>query len=399
MPQFAKSLDGITGSAIRDLLALLRAEGIISFGGGNPSAESFPTQEIRALADELLATAGPTLLQYGATEGSPALRMAVAEHLLAPRGVSAPPECILPTSGSSQAIDLICRAYVDPGDVVLVEAPTFLGALQTIRISGAKLVSVPSDGEGVLTDALEELMRLHRPKLFYCIPTFQNPSGKTLGLARRKRIAELARAYDVMVVEDDPYYALRYRGAELPPIKSFDESGHVLLLNSFSKTMSPGMRVGVLTGPADAVRKMVILKQGADTLTTPLMQAVAAAFLARGMMPGQLARIRPMYASRLDAMLGALDAHFPEECAYTRPEGGLFVWGECTGLDMLALMPRALEEAKAAYIPGAHFFVDPEAHRGTFRLNFSGCCPEDIPLGVQRLGTLMKKALQEGRAR
>lgn len=396
MPQFAKSLEGITGSAIRDMFKLLGAGDMISFGGGNPSASSFPAAQIRAILDELLDARGPELLQYAATEGYAPLREAVSEHMLKPRGVFVPDSCILPTSGSSQAIDLVCRAYVDPGDVVLVESPTFLGALQTIRISGARLVSVPGDAEGVIPDELERLMALYRPKLFYCIPTFQNPSGRTLGLARRKRIAQLAELYDVLVVEDDPYYALRYCGGEIAPIKSFDASEHVMLLNSFSKTMSPGMRVGVAVGPAEALRKMVILKQGCDTITPPLMQAVAAEFLARGFMPGQLSRICPEYARRLETMLAAIDIHFPEECVCTRPEGGLFVWAECPGLDALDLLRRATSEAKVAFIPGVHFYAEADAPRHTLRLNFSGCCIENMSVGLERLGKLMKVELARG---
>jgi 2-aminoadipate transaminase len=393
MPQFAKNLDGVTGSAIRELFKLLAAADMISFGGGNPSASSFPIDQIREIADFLLKTKGPELLQYAATEGYAPLKKAVTEHMLSPRGVCATEANILPTSGSAQAIDLICRVYIDPGDAVLVESPTFLGALQTIRISGARIVSVPSDSEGVLTDELERLIIKHKPKLFYCIPTFQNPSGKTLGVERRRRIAQLGEQYDVMIVEDDPYYALRYRGTEMPPIKSFDRADRVLLLNSFSKTMSPGMHVGFVTGPQEALRKMVIVKQGADTITTPLMQAVAAEFLARGLMPGQLARIRPEYAVRLDAMLSALEAYMPDECVHTCPEGGQFVWGECPGLDMYALVQRAMGEAKVAYIPGVHFYAEPEAFCHTFRLNFSGCRLDDIPVGLKRLGELMKREL------
>lgn len=393
MPQFSHSLDGITGSAIRELFKLLAAGDIISFGGGNPSAESFPVDEIRAIANELLLEKGPEILQYGATEGYAPLRRAVNEHMLKPRGVDVPDSAILPTTGSSQAIDLLCRAYIDPGDVILVEAPTFLGALQTMRISGAKLVGVPSDDEGVMVDELERLMRLHHPKFFYCIPTFQNPSGRTIGVERRQKIAQLAEEYDVTVVEDDPYYALRFSGQELPPIKHFDRHDRVVLLNSFSKTMSPGMRVGAAVGPADLIRKMIIIKQGADTITPTLMQAIAAEFLTRGLLGPQLARICPAYGRRLDTMLSAMDEYFPEECAYTRPEGGLFVWGECRALDMLALVTRATGEKKVAYIPGVHFFSDPAGHEGTFRLNFSGYPIEDIPVGIQRLGDLMKDAL------
>ncbi len=393
MPQFSKNLDGITGSAIRELFKLLQAGDVISFGGGNPSASSFPVDEIREITGALLEEKGRELLQYGPTEGYAPLRRAVSRHMLEPRGVNVPEECILPTSGSSQAIDLICRVYIDPGDVILVEAPTFLGALQTMRISGARLVSVPVDDEGVDVGALERLMREHKPKLFYCIPTFQNPTGRTLPPARRRRISELAEEYDVMVVEDDPYYALRYSGEPVPPIKSFDRGGRVLLLNSFSKTMSPGMRVGIVAGPADAIRKMVIIKQGADTITPTLMQATAAEFLERGLMPAQLARIRPEYARRLNVMLESMDEYFPRECVYTRPEGGLFVWGECPGLDMLSLVGKAMRERKVAYVPGVHFFAEPGDFRHTFRLNFSGCCIEDIPVGLKRLGELMKEEL------
>lgn len=393
MPQFSHSLDGITGSAIRELFKLLAAGDIISFGGGNPSAESFPVEEIRLIADDLLSSKGPEILQYGATEGYAPLRHAVNEFMLKPRGIDVPDTQILPTTGSSQAIDLLCRAYIDPGDVILVEAPTFLGALQTMRISGAKLVGVPSDDEGVMVDELETLIRTHHPKLFYCIPTFQNPSGRTIGVARRRRIAELAGQYDITVIEDDPYYALRFAGQELPPIKHFDKSGRVVLLNSFSKTMSPGMRVGAAVGQPDLLRKMTIIKQGADTITPTLMQAIAAEFLSRGMLAPQLARICPAYGLRLNTMLSAMDEYFPEECSYTRPEGGLFVWGECKALDMLSLVSRATGEKKVAYIPGVHFFCDPEGHEGTFRLNFSGCPIDDIPVGIRALGELMKDAL------
>ena len=361
MPAYAHRMDGITGSAIRELFKLLSKGDIISFGGGNPSSSSFPVEQVKEITDYLLNEKAEQMLQYGATEGYAPLRSAISEHMLKPKGVDADESCILPTTGSMQGMDLICRIFLDRGDKVLVEAPTFLGVLQTLKIAGAELISVPSDDEGVITEELEKLIKEHRPKLFYCIPTFQNPSGKTLGLERRKAIARLAAEYDMIVAEDDPYCDLRYRGEPLPPIKKFDTSGNVILLNSFSKIISPGIRVGSAYATADIIRKMTIAKQGVDTHTANLTQAIA--------------------------------AEFPEECTYTRPEGGLFVWGECRGLDMLKLVPRATEEKKIAYIPGVHFYAQPEGHEGTFRLNFSGTAFENIEKGMKLMGELMKEEL------
>ena len=387
MPEFATRMEGITGSAIRAVFKLLAKGDIISFGGGNPSAESFPTEEIRSIVDSLLARDGANLLQYGPTEGYAPLRRAIAQHILAPKCVHVAEEQILPLTGSMQGFDLLCRVFVNRGDTVLVEAPTFLGVLQTLNLYGAKLVSVPSDEEGVCVDALESLVRKHRPKLFYCIP-----SGRTIGIERRKRIARIAAEYDLLVAEDDPYCDLRYSGVPLPPIKAFDESGTVLLFNSFSKIIAPGLRVGSVTAEAPVIRKMTIAKQSADTHSPNLTQAIVAEFLSRGFLPQQLARILPMYGERMNAMLAAMDAYFPESCAYTRPEGGLFIWGELPGGDMATLVGRAADECGVAFIPGFHFFADPAGQEGTFRLNFSGTAFENIELGIRRLGALFTEA-------
>lgn len=395
MPEFAHRLDGITGSAIRELFKLLTKGDVISFGGGNPSASSFPVEKIKEIACDALDNHGYDILQYGATEGYARLRLAAKQCFLEARGVhGVPDECILPTTGSIQGMELVSRTYLDPGDTVLIEEPTFLGVLQTLKIAEANLVGVPSDDEGMIMEELEKLMKERKPKLLYCIPTFQNPSGRTLGLERRKRVAELAVKYDVVVAEDDPYYDLRYEGEPLPPIKSFDTSDHVILLNSFSKIMSPGMRVGVVTGPRDAIRKMTIVKQGVDTMTPTLMQSIAAEFLLRGELPNQLERIRPEYAKRLNEMYSAMEKYFPAECAFTKPEGGLFIWADCDRLDMTELAKRAIEEKKTAYIPGVHFYEHKKGHDGTFRLNFSGARFEDLSEGIHRLGDLMKDALE-----
>ncbi|MDO4568422.1 MAG: PLP-dependent aminotransferase family protein [Clostridia bacterium] len=394
MTMFAKRMEHVTGSAIRELFKLLGDPEIISFGGGNPAKESFPVDTVRALCDELLAREGSVLLQYGATEGYGRYLDAYIGYLAQEKGICAQRSNVLATTGSMQGIDLICKAFLDPGDAVLVESPAFLGALQTFNLSQAKLVPVPMDAEGVMTDALEELMREWRPKLFYCIPTFQNPTGKTLGVERRKRVAELAAKYDVIVAEDDPYCELRYRGEALPPIKAFDESDHVILLNSFSKTLSPGLRVGAAMGSAPIIRKLTICKQSADTHTANITQAIAAEFMLQGLMKPHLESIRPMYLERMNAMLDAAHRYFPRECALTNPDGGLFIWGEMPeGTDMLALFNRAVKERGVAFIPGEHFYCREELGKHTLRLNFSSEPVERIARGMEALGGLLAECL------
>jgi len=395
MTAFANRMDGVTGSAIRELFKLMGDPEIISFGGGNPAKESFPVETVERITADVLKKNGVNILQYGGTEGYLPLREAYLTHMAAPRGLGGSVDEVLITTGSMQGLDLACKIFLNPGDTMLVEAPTFLGALQAFTIYQANKVPVPMDDEGVIIDALEELMRTKKPKLFYCIPTFQNPTGRTLGLERRKKIAELAEKYDVMVLEDDPYCDLRYSGDPLPPIKTFDKSGHVILLSSFSKILSPGMRLGVAHGTPEIIRKMTICKQCTDTHTTLLTQAVAAQFLNEGLLPGHLKSILPGYAEKLNTMLDAMDEFFPQGVKYQKPDGGLFVWGELPeGADVLPLLKRATSEPeyKVAYIPGEHFFVDGSG-KNTFRLNFSSETVERLRIGMERLGKLFKESL------
>lgn len=391
MTAFAKRMDGVTGSAIRELFKLLGDPEIISFGGGNPARESFPVDTVRNITNEIIEKNGPVVLQYGATEGYMPLRTAIIEHLLAPKGLKAEIDETLILSGSMQGLDLISKIYLDPGDAILVEAPTFLGALQTFATYQANTIPVPMDDDGMIMDELESLIKKHHPKFLYCIPTFQNPTGKTLPTDRRMRIAELASKYDMMVIEDDPYCDLRYRGEALPPIKTFDKDDHVILLNSFSKIISPGIRVGCAYGQKDIIRKLTVAKQSADTHTSNLTQAIAAEFLLRGLLPGHLKSILPMYAERMNAMLDAMDKFFPEECTYTRPEGGLFIWCELKkGVEVVPLFKRAVQEEKVAFVPGEHFFSDPNMGKNTLRLNFSAEQPENIVRGIERLSKILK---------
>lgn len=392
MTAFASRMDNVSGSAIRELFKLLGDPQIISFGGGNPSKDSFPVDLVRQMTDKILAEKGTVVLQYGATEGYKPYIEACLEYLRARKGLVGTPANMLALSGSMQGIDLITRIFVNPGDAVLVESPSFLGALQTFNLYQAKLVPVEMEEDGIVIETLERLMKEHKPKLFYCIPTFQNPTGRTLSAKKRRQVAELARKYDVIVIEDDPYCELRYTGEPLPAIKSFDEDGHVILLSSFSKTLSPGLRVGNAFGREDIIRKMTICKQSADTHSCNITQAIAAEFVAGGYMVPHLEQIIPDYAVRMNTMLDALAKYFPSDCTYTKPDGGLFIWGELPkGTPALELFKRAVEEIKVAFVPGEHFFISPDMGKNTFRLNFSAETPERIEEGVRLLGGLISK--------
>jgi len=395
MTKFAARMDGVSGSVIREILKMMGDPEVISFGGGNPAKESFPIDTVEQIAHEVLEKNGAGILQYGTTEGYAPLRASYLEHVARPKGVVAGEENVLTLTGSMQGVDLVTKVFVDPGDAVLVESPTFLGSLQAFNTYQAHCVPVEMDAEGVDLNDLEAKVRAHHPKLFYVIPTFQNPTGKTLGEERRRAVAEMASKYDFVVVEDDPYCDLRYSGTPVPPIKTFDRTGNVVLLNSFSKILSPGLRVGTALAAPGIIRKMTIAKQSSDTHTSNLTQAIADSFLRRGLLPAHLAGIIPMYTERLNALLAGLDAFFPENFTHTVPEGGLFVWGEVGApVDMQRLLRRATEECKVAFIPGQHFYVDTERMGlNTMRLNFSSATPERITAGIERLGKLLKESI------
>ncbi|MDR1262257.1 MAG: PLP-dependent aminotransferase family protein [Oscillospiraceae bacterium] len=384
MPSFAARYNGITGSAIREIFKIIAQPGVISFAGGNPAAEALENGRISDLAREALAEDGKRILQYGGSEGWPALKEA-ASAFLAERGVNASPETLLPVSGTTQTIDLLCKALIDPGDTILVENPSFLGAFQTMRLYQAHLSPIQTDGDGVIPDALEDAIKSAHPKLVYLIPTFQNPTGVTLCVERRKAIAALAARYDIYILEDDPYRDLRYSGETLPTIHSFDQSGRVLYMASFSKLISPGLRVGVVAAPPDLMRKLVIGKQSTDLHTDQLSQAIVARYLSQGFLPGHLAELRALYGERLRRMLDGLDRMGLE---HTTPEGGLFVWGKLPkGVDARAVLDRAIQR-KVAFVPGTHFYCD-GGHDETLRLNFSNSDPDTIDRGLDALAQVI----------
>ena len=393
MKEFANRMNRIKGSAIRELFKLVADPSIISLGGGNPAKESFPTEDIARISHDLILEKGSVILQYGGTEGYLPLRKAIIEKLLPDKNLKADIDELLITAGSTQAMDLLSKVFINPGDTILVESPTFLGAIQTYNGYEANIIPVPSDSEGILVDELEKLIKEHNPKFVYCIPTFQNPTGKTLGISRRKRIAELAAEYDVIVLEDDPYCDLRYEGEALPPIKTFDTSDNVIYLGSFSKTISPGLRIGFALGNSAIIRKMTIAKQGNDIHCSNISQAIVAEYLNEDLLKPHLAVINSDYRIRRDAMLNAIKKSFPDTCKFIKPEGGLFVWCEFEDKAIKAenLFRRSVDEKQVAFVPGEYFFINPDEHKNTFRLNFSAENTDRIELGVTRLAELINE--------
>jgi 2-aminoadipate transaminase len=385
---YADRFDGITGSAIRAIFKVLSRPGIISFAGGNPSSDALPDALCADIAREVLLSDGKRILQYGATEGYPPFLESLQDYLSENFDFPAEKKNILPLSGSTQGVDLICKAFLNPGDTVLVENPTFLGNMQTLRIYRQKLAPVESDDDGLMTDALEAAVKKHRPKALYCIPTFQNPTGRTLSAGRRGIIAEMAAEYGFLVLEDDPYRDLRYEGQARPSVKHFDKSGHVVYMGSFSKLVSPGMRVGYMVAEEEIIGKCAIAKQGNDLHTPLLTQAIVDRFLRRGLLYPHLHSILGAYRDKMHAMLDELKT-FPEGTEYTRPEGGLFVFCALPeGMNATELFPEAIERG-VAFVPGTHFYPD-GGHHNTLRLNFSNSSLEQIKTGMGILRELFR---------
>ena len=386
---YADQMKGINGSVIRDIFKLLGDPGMISFAGGNPSNNALEPEVVRCLVCEAIDRYGTNALQYGGTEGLPGLRKGIADYLSSTAGVRCTADNILPVQGSSQAFDLLLKALINPGDVILVESPTFLGAIQAMRIYKAQLVAMPMDEGGVIIEEVEKLVQKHHPKMMYIIPTFQNPTGRTLLLERRKALAEMAAKYGFVIAEDDPYRDLRYTGEALPSISSFDEEGWVVYMSSFSKYIAPGLRVGAAAVPhAGLLRKMVIGKQSSDVHSPILTQAIVELYLEKGLLPGHLDRICGEYRAQMEAMLKGF-ACFPEGTKHTVPQGGLFVWAELPeGMNATDALNRAVAQ-NVAFVPGTHFYPE-GGHENTLRLNFSMQTLERIREGMERLGRAIK---------
>lgn len=367
-------------SIIREILKVASSPGMISLAGGLPAAESFPIDLMEELTGTVLAKYGSKSLQYDASEGFMPLREALVDHL-GRRGVTTEADGVLVMSGSQSLLDGIGKILISPGDVVAVEAPTYLGALQAFNPYEPRYVEVETDDDGLVPESLENALRSHRVKFVYLVPTFQNPTGRTLPLARRHAVADILRRHDALLVEDDPYSDLRYTGTRVPPIKSMAPD-NVVYATTLSKTFAPGLRIGVCVAPAIIQRWLVTARQGVDLHTNTFAQALAAEYLAGGHLERQLPKILALYAPRQQAMLDALLHHMPEDFRWSRPEGGMFVWVEGPeGFDAERLQQRVVERG-VAFVPGKYFYTDPREGGATLRMNFTAADPETIEHAV-----------------
>jgi DNA-binding transcriptional MocR family regulator len=395
MTSFARRAERVQPSAIREFLALAGQPGITSFAGGYPDPTLFPMRELHGIYDALLADGNASALQYTASEGLPELRALVAARLSAD-GMPCTADDVLITQGGQQGLDLTAKLFVDAGDVIVTERPTFLGALIAFNPCEPDYRSVPMDDEGMDTDALEQVLRTtDRVKLVYTVPDHQNPTGRTMSLARRRRLVELAEEFDVVVLEDTPYRELRYEGERLPTIKSLDTTGRVVHLGSFSKILAPGLRLGWALAEPEVREKLALLKLAADTQNGTLNMRAAAAYLGGYDIEGHIAGMLPTYRHQRDLMLASLQEHFPPGITWTRANGGLFTWVTFpAGLDMAAFQRDVLiPQAGVIVVPGTPFFADrPEANHA--RMSYSGVPDDRLVEGVRRMGALLTDALR-----
>ena len=394
--QFASRLDNVETSAIRELFKLLGKPGIVSFAGGFPDPAMFDVAGIQEASNKALTEEPGGALQYGATEGYEPLRTQLSAFMKT-KGVDVDPSGLIVTTGSQQALDLLGKTMISPGDKVIVEGPTFLATIQCFRLYGAQLISAPIDANGVKTDELEKLIAEHKPKFVYLIPTFGNPSGAMLSLERRKKVLELAVKYQTLIVEDDPYGDLYFGEAPPPSIMALskDVPGSRELLahcGSLSKVLSPGLRIGWMIAPPELLAKATMCKQFSDAHTSTFAQATAAQYLKSGRMPDTLAHVRKVYAERAAAMGAALKRELGDAIAFTQPGGGLFFWARLTGAngklaDANVLAQRAIEKG-VAFVPGAPFFAE-KPDLATLRLSFATANVEKIEEGIARLGAAL----------
>jgi 2-aminoadipate transaminase len=400
--RFAQRTRTIKSSAIRELLKLTQRPEVISFAGGLPASELFPVERFSEACHRVMETNGAAALQYGPTEGYMPLREMIAQNL-SRYGILASPENVMITSGSQQALDLIAKLLINRGERILVEAPTYLGALQAFNVFGAEYVTVPIDENGLRTDCLEEALR-SGPKFMYLLPNFQNPGGVTMSLERRQEVVYLSNKYGIPIIEDDPYGQLRYEGEHLSPLVMLDRENHrrddhyqlgnVIYLSTFSKTLAPGLRLGWIVAPPEVIVKLVQLKQGADLHTSTFNQIIAYEVARDGFLDEHVKKIRDVYRERRNVMLKALEEFFPAEVSWTHPQGGLFLWVTLPeGMDCRKLFQVAVKE-NVAFVPGDSFYTNDGNGLRNMRLNFSNAKPEQIREGIRRLSIAVKKQME-----
>ena len=394
MFKFSKRVPADGTDAVGAILKAAADPKIISFAGGLPAPELFPVEGMKEATDKVYAEHGQQALQYGAAKGVTELRELILKRVKEKENIDAKLENVMVTTGSEQAIDLVGKAFVNPGDTVLVEEPTYLCALDVFRSYGANFVSVPMDDDGMKMDALEEALKAHpETALVYTVPNFQNPTGRTMPAERRKKFAELAAKYDVPVLEDNPYGDIRFAGEHVPSVKSFDHAGKVFYMSTFSKILAPGFRLGWLVADPKVIEKLTVLKQSADLHTDNLVQYVVTEFFKENDVDAHVKEISDLYGKRKQLMIDGIKKYFPKDVKYTDPEGGMFLWVEVPGVtDTVELFKQCLEH-NVAFVPGDPFFAG-KPQPGTFRLNYSNMQEDQIEVGLKRLGEALSQVLE-----
>ncbi len=402
MSEYARRMNTMEESAniIKGLFGTMNDPGMISFGGGAIAKEYLPVDKIREIVNDIMTVEGRgyEILSYGPVLGARDLREVIVKDLLASKGVSADADNILVITGGLEAMYLMCQLYIEPGDVILVESPTFVHSLETFNMFEANCIPVYMDEDGMCVEDLEAKIIQHKPKMVYVIPTFQNPTGRTLSIGRRKKIAELGSKYNVIILEDDPYRDIRYSGEDLMPIKAFDKTGHTVLANSFSKIISPGSRIGYVFANDDIISKMSDAKSATNSHTSLLPQVICAEFFKRGYYPEHHKLLCDVHRERRDAMIESIDKYFPKEIKRTFPDGGLFTWVALPeGLNTSELLKESTSnpEIKVAFVAGEGFFTEGNGKgNNCMRLSFGANPPEKIRMGIERLGNLINSKLK-----
>ncbi len=390
---FSEKVSHLQASAIREILKFTADPEVISFAAGNPAPEAFPIDVIREISAEMLQNDPIAVLQYGITEGYTPLRNLLKERMAKLGCFKEESEDLIVTSGAQQVMELTCKSLCNAGDTLICEAPSFIGSLNAFKSYNVNLVGVPLDEDGMDPEKLEAALKANpNTKLIYVIPNFQNPTGKTTTLARRKEIYALAQKYNTMILEDNPYGDLRFAGEDVPTIKSMDTDGRVIYAGSFSKVLSPGIRVGYGIAPKEVIAKMVVCKQVSDVQTNNYGQMLAYQFMTKVDFDSHIAKLRAIYKQKCERMLAGIERTFSEKVQYTRPEGGLFLWcslpDDC---DMMGFCKRAVSECKIAVVPGSAFMVSESDHTTSFRMNYSTPTDAQIDKGVEILGRLTKE--------
>ena len=393
---YSDRIKDLKGNAIREIFKLLSEPNFISFAGGFPTKSLLPTDEVRDITSYLMSSdEAEAILQYGSTEGYMPFRETAVEYVKRYGIDGMDVDNTLIVSGGQQTIDLMCKAFINKGDVMLVENPTYLAALHILKTYEGVAVGVESGDDGLDIADLEAKIVKYQPKILYVVPTFSNPTGRTYSIEKRRAIAEITAKYNVMVLEDDPYSELRFEGERVPSLKHYAIADNVVYTTSFSKTVAPGLRTGIAVGPKEVMRKLTIGKQAVDVHTAQLSQAILNEYIKRGLIDERLKVMIPVYREKKNAMIEAIERYMPKEFEYTNPEGGLFIFGrfdESLGIDCEDLFKKVCE-SKVAYVSGVSFYADGSG-RNTIRLNYSNASLEEIDTGIKRLGDFFKSELE-----